>query len=68
MAESSILSKKPEAVAESKEEKIARILDVPKQKTKMGGAHVSGLPRCVSSQKFRDVMNAAEAKKRNEMK
>ena len=53
-----------EEPAEGKEDKIARILDVPKVKTKMGGARVSGLPRCVSSQKFRDVINAAETKKK----
>ena len=41
-----------EEPVEGKEDKIARILDVPKVKTKMGGARVSGLPRCVSSQKF----------------
>ena len=41
-----------EKPVEGKEDKIARILDVPKVKTKMGGARVSGLPRCVSSQKF----------------
>ena len=52
-----------EEPAEGKEDKIARILDVPKVKTKMGGARVSGLPRFVSSQKFRDVINAAETKK-----
>ena len=33
-----------EEPAEGKEDKIARILDVPKVKTKMGGARVSGLP------------------------
>ena len=53
-----------EEPAEGKEDKIARILDVPKLKTKLGGARVSGLPQCVSSQKFRDVINAAEAKKK----
>ena len=53
-----------EEPVEGKEDKIARILDVLKVKTKMGGAQVSGLPRCVSSQKFRDVINAAEAKKK----
>ena len=50
--------------AEGKEDKIARILDVLKVKTKMGGARVSGLPRCVSSHKFCNVINAAEAKKK----
>ena len=50
--------------AEGKEDKIARILDVPKVKMKMGGARVSGLPQCVSSQKFQDVINAAETKKK----
>ena len=32
----------------------------------MGGVRVSGLPRCVSSQKFRDVINAAEEKKKQQ--
>ena len=32
----------------------------------MGGVRVSGLPRCVSSQKFRDAINAAKEKKKQQ--
>ena len=55
-----------EDTVEGKEDKIKKILDVPKTKSRMGGVRVSGLPRCVSSQKFRDAINAAEEKKKQQ--
>ena len=55
-----------EDTIEGKEDKIKKILDVPKTKSRMGGVRVSGLPRCVSSQKFRDAINAAEEKKKEQ--
>ena len=55
-----------EDTIEGKEDKIKKILDVPKTKSRMGGVRVSGLPRCVSSQKFHDAINAAEEKKKQQ--
>ena len=55
-----------EDTIEGKEDKIKKILDVPKTKSRMGGVRVSGLPRCVSSQKFCDTINAAEEKKKQQ--
>ena len=55
-----------EDTVEGKEDKIKKILDVPKTKSRMGGVRVSGLPRCVSSQKFRDAINAAKEKKKQQ--
>ena len=55
-----------EDTVEGKEDKIKKILDVPKTKSRMGGVRVSGLPQCVSSQKFCDAINAAEEKKKQQ--
>ena len=55
-----------EDTVEGKEDKIKKILDVPKTKSRMGGVRVSGLPRCVSSQKFHDAINAAKEKKKQQ--
>ena len=49
---------------ESQTEKINKIFEIPKPKRKMGGVRVSGLPRCVSTPQFHQVIQAAEDKKR----
>ena len=55
-----------EDTAEGKEDKRKKILDVSKTKSRMGGVRVSGLPRCVLSQKFCDAINAAKEKKKQQ--
>ena len=52
-------------LAAIKQKVIDEMLTVPSvQKKKMSSCHVSGIPRCISSKKFQDIMKKKEQEKK----